>query len=154
MNPDQKRRETNKVTLIVFVVVVLIIFATSMGGSFQNASQNKNTTSLNTKTTNSQKDSNMNLDASVRMVVSPFPGIEVINNEKVDWKDCTFELNDKYKRTDKISFEGGGGDPFTILYSQFIADDGERFNFETTAPKKFWIYCEVGGESRLGGYSF
>lgn len=81
-------------------------------------------------------------------------GIQVINNDSINFFDCKLDLNPGLIRsgyTYQIN-SIGIGETIIILFSEFVKGDGSRFNFETTKPQKLFVSCKDANNNYHSNY--
>ena len=166
---DNKRTKINKEWIknhkllsIIFTVFILVgigvIFGNTDSSDITNSKPTtqsstpptEKSTSSDTKQSQPKKDDS-ELKATVK-VATDVPGIEITNNETVNWDECEFKLNDKYSRTLRNPLTPN--EPLNNPFGLFTKDDGTRFNITETTIKDMFIKCKVDGNIRYGYYKF
>lgn len=107
-------------------------------------------TAVVTKTETPKADTSL-LNATVKKAYD-VPGIEITNNESVQWDECKLVLNSDYKRT--INNPLQPNDPLNNPYALFTKSDGTKFDYTKIEPKSVLIECKVNGSSRQNVYMF
>lgn len=160
------------IVLVVFAFIVIGVVSAIAGGSkTQNttkqqakaaapasqpkvstpAPQPKKTTPAPQPKPAAPKQDTSDLNATVKLSYD-VPGVEITNNENVNWDSCKFDLNDQWSRQITNPLEPNS--PLNNPYGLFVKSDGTRFDIDTTQPKNVFISCKVSGNTRTNYYVF
>jgi hypothetical protein len=145
-----------KIGVTAGMAVLFIIFAIA-GGSKQEASTTTTTEQKAVQTTQQQPEATKPAKDTSKLNVKvqkayDVAGIEVTNQEQVNWDSCKLTLNGSYKRTITNPLEPNA--PLNNPYGLFTKSDGTRFNPDTTAVKDLFISCSVNGNQRDNYFTF
>lgn len=151
---NQKQKKIVAISAITFLVIVFAIAlwpAVSEKGLINIQSQNNTQPPPSSTETTEKTETPKLLDATIKKAFD-VPGIEITNNESVDWENCELKLNKDYQRRIRNSLEPNL--PLNNPYGLFTKSDGTRFDYTRQSPVDLYVSCDVKGSNRYNYFRF
>ncbi len=85
-------------------------------------------------------------------------GVTIYNNGSVDWKDCTTSINAGFfgggytEHENIFYYKGPNNWKNFISYSDFVKDDGTRFDISQTKIKSIQVTCTDNGQGNVAAF--